>query len=99
MINLLATQLVLADTLGWHHDDIGFGWWLVMMIGMVVFWGLVIFGVVWLVRGGLGSTAGADRESAVEILDRRLAQGDISPEEYDRRRATLEGRGPETGNG
>ena len=42
--------LLIADTWGMHDNDIGTGWWIVMMVGMVVFWGLVILGVIWLVR-------------------------------------------------
>ena len=68
------------------------GWWL-MMIGMVVFWALVVLGIVWLVRemsgrGGLGSHREPD---ALELLDRRLAEGTISPEDYHERRAILTG--------
>jgi putative membrane protein len=81
----LATA-VLADSWGWHHGDVGIGWWLVMMVGMAVFWGAIIALVVWLVRGGGGSRS----ESPQEILRRRLADGSISVKEYEQRRATLE---------
>ena len=47
--------LVFAQSDGWNdHMDWDGGWWILMAIGMVLFWGLVIFGVVWLVRS-LGS--------------------------------------------
>jgi uncharacterized membrane protein len=72
----------------------GGGWWVLMAIGMVAFWALAIGLVVWLLRGGL-STVGAGRREAgaLEILDRRLADGSIEVEEYERRRAAL-GREP-----
>jgi len=83
--------MVLADSFGWHDGDVGVGWWIVMMLGMVVFWGAVVFGVVWLVRGASSPRAAA--ESPLEILRRRLAQGEISPEEFEQRRALLDADG------
>jgi putative membrane protein len=35
-----------------YMHSFGWGWWLVMSIGMVAFWALVIYGIVWLIRGG-----------------------------------------------
>jgi putative membrane protein len=81
----LATT-VLADSWGWHHGDVGIGWWIVMMLGMVIFWGAIVALVVWLVRGG--STPRA--EPPQQILRRRLADGSISVEDYEQRRAALE---------
>lgn len=87
---MIATAtLVLSDVWGFHHDDVGVGWGLVMMLIMVIFWGLVIYGVIALIRGGL---AGDRREpdDPGEILKRRLAAGEITVEEYERRRAVIE---------
>lgn len=88
--------LVLADQ-EWDHMDWGGGWWLVMVLAMVLFWGLVIAGAIWLVRSlSSGHSAGGHRPpSAIELLDRRLAEGEISTEEYAQRRAVLEGRTPQ----
>jgi putative membrane protein len=82
---------VLADSWGWHHGDVGIGWWIVMMLGMVVFWGAIIALVVWALRGGIGSRQPS--ETPQEILRRRLADGSITVEEYEQRRAMLEGPG------
>lgn len=81
----LATT-VLADSWGVHHGDVGIGWGIVMMLGMVVFWGAIIALAVWLVRGGAASRS----EPPQETLRRRLADGSISVEEYEQRRAALE---------
>jgi len=84
---------VLADSWGWHHGDVGIGWWIVMMLGMVVFWGAVVAFVVWLLRGGrLGARddAVAPKEEPLDVLRRRLADGSVSAEEFERRRALLE---------
>ena len=81
----LATT-VLADGWGMHDGDVGFGWMIVMMLGMVLFWGAILALVVWLVRGG----GVADRsETPQDILRRRLAEGSITVEEYEQRRAAL----------
>jgi putative membrane protein len=79
--------LVLANGDGHHMDG---GWWVVMGVGMVLFWGLVILGIFWLVREltGRGPRLGRKPE-ALELLDRRLAEGTISPEDYRERRAIL----------
>lgn len=76
---------LLADA-DWGHMD---GGWVAMMIGMVLFWGLLIVLVVWLLRGGLGH-AHPHRASPLEILERRFAEGEITAEEYRERRNILE---------
>ncbi len=76
-----------ADMWGMH--DVGTGWWIVMMLVMILFWAAVIAGVVWLVRGGQGFAGGRGGESPGEVLKRRLAEGSLSPEEYEERRRLL----------
>ena len=71
----------------WHMEDVGWGWWLLMSVGMVAFWGLVIFGVVWLARGASGPAQASaappgPTESPQQVLKRRLASGEISADEY-----------------
>jgi putative membrane protein len=73
----------------------GGGTWFLMGLGMIIFWGLVIFGVVWLVRTLTDHRpAGAGRggePTALEVLDRKLAEGAISVEDYRERRRLLTG--------
>lgn len=57
----LATT-VLADSWGWHHGDVGIGWWIVMTLGMIIFWGAIVALAVWLLRGGLPSRGEAPHE-------------------------------------
>ena len=76
-------------TVDWHHGDIGTGWWIVMMIGMVAFWALVIYGIVWLVQQVAAGARGPGRQSPREILEERLARGEIDVDEYERRAAAL----------
>jgi putative membrane protein len=78
-----------------HMGDWGAGWWILMALMMVAFWGLAIAGVVWLVRTLASERHGHDRESPLEVLDHRLASGEITPEEYRERRATLSAHPPD----
>ncbi len=63
----------------------GYGW-----IWMVLFWGLVIAGLVYLVQTITGragkSSAG---ETSLDILKKRYARGEISHEEFDRMKDEL----------
>jgi putative membrane protein len=90
LIEMIATALLIAD-LGFdnHMGDWGAGWWILMAFMMVAFWGLVIVGVVWLIRTLISERHGHGGASAIEHLDRRLATGEISPEEYRERREML----------
>lgn len=72
-----------------HMGGWGAGWWIVMVLMMILFWGLVIAGVVWLVRSLAGGQHGSHRRDPVEVLDHRLASGEISVEEYRERRELL----------
>ena len=69
----------------WH----GMGLWGGLM--MVVFWGVVIFGIIWAVRSA--ATSGKeDEDAALRILDERLARGEIDREDYEERRLVLQSR-------
>ena len=74
------------------HGDIGAGWWIVMAIGMALFWGVVILGAAWALRGGLEGRRPRN-ETPAEILERRFAEGEISPEDYRERRQVLANAG------
>ena len=87
---MLVTALSTLAAVDWHHGDIGTGWWIVMMLAMVVFWVAVIAGIVWLVRTAAGGAA-PHHLSARERLDERLANGEIDIDEYRDRLGALEG--------
>lgn len=74
------------------HDSIGWGWWVVMSVGMVAFWAVVVWLIVTVARGtGQRSQRQAPAPPGPrELLDARLARGEISLEEYDRVREALE---------
>lgn len=72
--------------MGWYHGGMGWGGWLLMTLAMVVFWAIVVFAVVTLFRG---TDARTDPRTPEQILDDRLARGEIDEVEYQTRRNTL----------
>jgi putative membrane protein len=69
----------------------GFGWmWMLGPLMMVVFWGGIIVLAVWAVRA-LSGGPGSGQDSALDILRRRLASGEITRDEYDQARKALQG--------
>lgn len=62
-----------------------------MMIGMALVWGALSVGIVWLVRDASERRPRPHDESALEILDRRLAEGALSVDEYHQHRDVLAG--------
>jgi putative membrane protein len=94
---MITLALLLADSDWDHHmGDWGAGWWILMALLMVVFWGLVIVGFVWLIRSLVVGHHGEHGRTALEVLDHRLASGEISPEEYRQRREVLNRKGGES---
>ena len=84
----LAAIIPLADSWGMHGDVSG--WWMLLMMPlMLLFWAALIFGIVWLVRGGSDGSYASRKETPTEILERRFAEGAISAEEYHERREVI----------
>jgi putative membrane protein len=57
-----------------------------------LFWLLLIVGIVFLVRarGGRPPSTGGGRETGIDVLERRFAEGELSLEQYRERRSVLE---------
>lgn len=76
-------------------NDAGPTWvgWLVMSLMMAAFWGAIVVVAVslWRASGRAERPAGAGNESsrARQMLDERLARGEIDADDYDRRRELL----------
>jgi len=64
--------------------------------GMLLFWGLVLFGIALLVRwfssesGRTVPLKGPERDKALEMARERLANGEIKPEEFESIKRSLE---------
>jgi putative membrane protein len=67
---------------GW---GMGFGW-----IWMILFWGLVIAGIVYIVQA-ISRKAGQSgpEDTPLDILKKRYAKGEITKEEFDRMKEDL----------
>jgi len=86
----------------------GYGYWGMMggpgmmdgfgMMGglvMLLFWALVIAGIVWLVQSatrgaGQSNTGSRSSESPLDILKRRYAAGEMNKEQFDEMKRNLE---------
>jgi len=73
-------------------NHMGAGDWIFSILGTIIFLGLIIGLIVWAVspHGDRGGSAPATGESAREILDRRLASGELTIEEYSQLREALD---------
>ena len=75
----------------WMMGNFGWGWF--MPIFMILFWGLVIWGIVALVRGvsepRSSDSAWNRTDSAMEVLKKRYARGEINKEEYEEKKKDL----------
>ena len=67
--------------MGYWGGGMGVGW-----IFMIVFWGLIILGIVALAKGLLASGSG---KRPMEILRERYARGEITRAEYEDMRQDL----------
>lgn len=78
----------------WHDNDMGAWGVTFMTISIVLFWVLLVAGIVALVRYlGRGAPGGSlpppERRPPEQILAERFAHGEIDAEEYRRRLDTL----------
>jgi putative membrane protein len=75
----------------WYWGS-GYGWGMALfgVVVMFVFWGGIALAIVYLVRS-LGEPRPTQRDIAMDTLRRRLAEGDISSEEFERISKVLQG--------
>ncbi|MGN6794356.1 MAG: hypothetical protein ACTHJW_18380 [Streptosporangiaceae bacterium] len=87
----------MAAMMFWYGGHWAFWQADMMWAGTVVFWGLVIWGIVALIRFSRRPGEGDHAGDVRRILDERLARGEIGAEEHQRILDLLRSGGPRTG--
>ena len=63
----------------------GFGW-----VFMVIFWALVIWGIVLLAKAVMGTAKSEGKtETALDVLKKRYASGEINKEEFEEKKKDI----------
>jgi len=97
---IIILPLVLGAISGWRYGMwgmmgpgmmAGFGWMWLIPVFWVVFLGLLIWAIVAAVRSSSESKDpdSSKADSALEVLKRRYAQGEIGKEEYEEKKKDL----------
>jgi putative membrane protein len=97
-INLFNSVFTQWRDYGWGHGPgmmdwgFGMGWFGLIMMG--VFWILIIVAIIFLIRwlvvsSRVGSHGQKPEESALEILKKRYARGEINKEEFEQKKRDL----------
>jgi putative membrane protein len=64
-------------------------WGIAMMVMMLVFWGLVIAGIVLAIRWLIGQSGRSRSDRALDILRERYARGEINKDEFEAKQRDL----------
>ena len=84
----------------WYDNDNGMGGWgyVLMIFGMIVFWGVLLFGAFYLVRAATATSHSDARQvpepTPEQILAKRFAHGEIDQAEYESRMQALQKHHP-----
>ena len=64
-------------------------WGIAMMAMILLFWGVVIVGIVLGIRWLMGQAREPQRDTAMDILRQRYARGDVTKEEFEAKKRDL----------
>jgi putative membrane protein len=73
----------------WEMHPMWWGWGLGMMLMMLLFWALIIVGLVLGIRWLIAQAKETRSDSALEILRQRYARGEINKEEFEAKKKDL----------
>ncbi len=80
----------MMDMMSWDSWGFGMGWGWFGLLAMILFWALIIIGIVLLVKWLIGQGQGKQkRKSALDILRERYAKGKINKEEFEEKKKDL----------
>lgn len=85
----MSALLSLIAQAGFDSDHMGAGWGLLVVVAMVVMMGGMGW-MMWSMMRGTRSNAGGSSEDPVEVLKTRYARGELTTEEFQERRRTIE---------
>ena len=91
-LSFLSTAAVADPGEGWHMMDGGYGHGYGMMFGPVLWLivlGLVVVGVIWIVRSMEDRGGAGGKSAAAAELDLRFARGEIDADDYSARKKLL----------
>ena len=74
---------------GWGMHPMWGVWGIAMMVMMLLFWGVVIVGIVLGIRWLMGQGRQSQQDGAMDILRQRYARGEITKEEFEARKRDL----------
>jgi uncharacterized membrane protein len=77
--------------MGSYGNGMGSLGWLGMGVAGLLLLGLIVWLIVWLLPSSTGPTSRPTGDSAAEILDRRMASGEIDVPAWQAQRAALQG--------
>ena len=91
---LILVSLVSGGNSGWNGGMMGGGgWWFLMPVFMIGVTVLVIWAIVAAVQGagspGRGGCSSHDGESPLDVLKKRYARGEISKEEFEKKKKDM----------
>ncbi len=75
-----------------HWGNYGWGWGMGFGFGwlfMIIFWVFVVLCIVYFVRMIAGGGKREDKETAMDILKKRYAKGEITKEEFEKMKDDL----------
>lgn len=75
------------------YNNFGWGWMMLGGIWMIIFWGVIIFLIVWGIKRLTGhrDSGGVERRSPLDIAKERYARGEISKEQFEQIKKDLSG--------